>query len=203
MHNQTLKLVSSIVTNLPEMDKKTAQYWIEHPRKLKQFLQGLSSKEGVAPTKEGITDTIIRIDRSLCPSYPSFVAKVLFPELESSGPAEYDLAKVVSHLHAKHMETTLLPGKELFEYIKENKLIENCLSLVDARVIGKMDTKTFERIFEDKYVVYWKSIITDSDGHLLVPYHHYSEGKVVGGYQALEHHFFECNFPITLYPPTL
>jgi len=89
---QTKKFCSAVVDALPEMDSDTMQGWIGNPKALQNFLRDLCSP-GFTPTPKEETplDTLIRVDRSVHPSYPIWMNGVIHPELELTGPAEYNL----------------------------------------------------------------------------------------------------------------
>ena len=114
-------------------------------------------------------DTTIRVDRSVCPVYPKWAKVVMHPELETVGPAEYDLAQVELYLH-DGQNSKWMWGTALYEHLKETHSLKNCLGLHDALKIEKKDIKVFRKLFKDKVVFCWKSVVRGDSNGLFVPY---------------------------------
>jgi len=127
----------------------------------------------------GEFDTIIRVDRSVQPTWPDFVKEVLHPELQSVGPAEYDLSQVELYLHDGQKDGKSMKGAKLYEHLKETDSLKNCLGFQDALEIQKKGIATFRKFFGNKVVICWKSVVRGSDGYLGVPYVYGSGGEVV------------------------
>ncbi len=115
--------------------------------------------------------TIVTVDRSIRPTYPYWVECVMDPDLESTGPNEYDLAKEVSlWLHANQKDHTTL-GPVVYEYLKENDMLKSCLGFSDALAIKNLGVVVFRKVFCDKDAYFWKSVVRRRDsGGLFVPY---------------------------------
>jgi hypothetical protein len=101
-----------------------------------KFLRGesqpFSAQEPVSD--EPNPEYIIRVDRSVKPSYPyhSGLCVLKHPELEFSGPTEYDLSKVKLWLH-NNQKSGYIQGKDIYETI----LCSGCLSLcLNLRLLG-------------------------------------------------------------------
>lgn len=118
---------------------------------------------------EPVPDTLIRVSRSIRPVYPDWVKTVMHPEFESTGPAEYDLGQVELWLHDGQKNDRYMEGNKLYEYLKEQKMLEICLSLRDGEEIQKKGPTVFRKFFRGP-VFLWKSIVQNRDDDLLVPY---------------------------------
>lgn len=129
-------------------------------------------REGVKPvtlSPEAPLDTLIRVDRSIRPVYPDWVKVVMYPELEPTGPVEYDLGTIDPWLHDGQKNGRSMEGHELYEYLKDKKMLEGCLSLRDGEEIQKKGLAVFRKFFQGKAVFLWKSVVQDRDGNLIVP----------------------------------
>lgn len=130
--------------------------------------------------EETSLNTTIRVDRLVRPVYPAWVGVVMHPELESTGPAEYDLATSVSlWLHDKQKRGTTT-GQVIYDHLKERDMLASCLSLYDAVEIQKKGVAVFRQVFGAINIYFWKSVLEDrSPRHLRVPYLYVHDGKVV------------------------
>lgn len=115
-------------------------------------------------------DTIIRVDRSIRPVYPDWVKTVMHPELEPTGLVEYDLSIIDPWLHDGQNNGRSMGGNKLYEYLKEQKMLESCLSLRDGEEIQKKGIAVFRKFFRGKAVFLWKSVVQDRHGYWYVPY---------------------------------
>ena len=129
-------------------------------------------REGVKPvtlSPEAPLDTLIRVDRSIRPVYPDWVKTVMHPELELTGPVEYDLGTVDPWLHNGQKNGCCMEGHKLYEYLKENGMLESCLSLRDGEEIQKKGIAVFRKFFQGKAAFLWKSVVQTRNGFLRVP----------------------------------
>ena len=111
----------------------------------------------------------VRVDRSAALVYPDWVDKPMHPELESVGPTEYDLADVEQWLFEKQ-KTSVVTGKEIYEHLKSNSMLESCHGLRDLQEIQKLGIEVFRKHFAGKAVFGWKSVVLSRRGGLSVPY---------------------------------
>lgn len=118
---------------------------------------------------EPVLDTLIRVDRSVKPVYPDRMKKVMCPELEATGPAEYDLSQVALWLHDGQKDGCYMEGHKLYEYIKANNILESCLSLRDGEEIQKKGIHVFRKFFGGKAIFLWKSVVRHRNGDLVIP----------------------------------
>jgi len=75
----------------------------------------------------------VYVDRTICPTYPQWVDKVLYPELESTGPAEFDAGKLELWLH-NGQKTGCVTGKTIHQYLQDH---DTCLKTLSACAIWK------------------------------------------------------------------
>lgn len=151
-------------------------------RQVLQFLRGeadLVPKTKAVPEPEPVLNTIIRIDRSIKPTYPDWVKKVIHPELEGVGPAEYDMAKSELWLHDGQKNGKYIVGHKIYEYLKESDSLKNCYGYDDALAIQKNGIDAFRKVFGNKVVYCWRSVVQDQDGDLYVPYVDVNGGELV------------------------
>jgi hypothetical protein len=124
-----------------------------------------------APVEEKI-DSVLHVDRTVPPVHPEWMKTPLHPELELTGPAEYDLKS--------SMDISFLPGQgdgkftglDAYEHLKSNNLLDGCLGIADGFAIRERGVKAYSKFFEAKesaVVALWAAVFTDEDGKLCVP----------------------------------
>jgi hypothetical protein len=127
-------------------------------------------KEAI-PVEEKI-DSVLLVDRTVPPAHPDWMKTPLHPELELTGPAEYDLKT--------NMDISFLPGQgdgkftglDAYEHLKGNNLLAGCLGLADGFAMRERGVKAYNKFFEAKegaVVALWTAVFTDDDGKLCVP----------------------------------
>jgi hypothetical protein len=123
------------------------------------------------PVEEKI-DSVIFVDRTVAPPRPEWVKTLLHPELELTGPAEYDLKT--------NMDISFLPGQgdnkftgvEAYEHLKSNNLLDGCLGIADGLALRERGIKAYVKFFEAKdgaVVALWTGVFKGDDGKLYVP----------------------------------
>jgi len=124
------------------------------------------------PEPEVVLDPIIRVDRSIRPSYPDWMEKVMHPELESVGPAEYDISAVEQWLHDGQQDGKYIEGNKIYNHLKKDDmlLLKTCLGLRDLEAIQKKGIAFFRKHFKGKAVFGWAGIVRGRRGLLDVPY---------------------------------
>lgn len=151
----------------------------------KLVVEGSATIVPVAPKEEIPVSTIVHVDRSIRPTYPDWVKKVLHPELENTGPTDYDLASQISlWLHDKQKNGGVTTGNVIYDALKQSG-IESCGNLQDAVAIKKLGVATFKKVFGSNVVYFWKSVVRRHDGDLHVPYLCVRDGMVVLGWDWL------------------
>lgn len=132
-----------------------------------------------APEPEVVIDPIIRVDRSIRPSYPDWVKRVMHPELENTGPAEYDITKTELWLHDGQKDGKWIEGNKIYTHLKDTGNLKNHCGPRDLEEIQKKGIAFFRKHFKGKVVFAWQGIVRDRNGDLYVPYLYGYGGKVV------------------------
>ncbi len=112
----------------------------------------------------------IHVDRSIRPSYPDWMKEVMHPELESVGPAEYDIAVVEQWLHDGQKDGKCIGGNKIYNHLKKTDTLKTCLRLRDLEEIRKKGIAFFRKHFKGKAVFGWAGIVRNRSGSLSVPY---------------------------------
>jgi hypothetical protein len=131
------------------------------------------------PEPEPVLDPIIRVDRSIRPSYPDWMKEVMHPELESVGPAEYDISAIEQWLHDGQKDGKYIEGNKIYNHLKKTDTLKTCLGLRDLEEIQKKGIAFFRKHFKGKAVFGWAGVMRDRNGYLVVPYLYEFDGKVV------------------------
>lgn len=121
------------------------------------------------PEPEPVIDPIVRVDRSIRPTYPDWVKTVTHPELESLGPAEYNITEVEQWLHNGQKGRKRTEGNVIYAHLKKTDALKTCFGLRDLEEIQKKGVAFFWKNFGRKAVFGWASVVQDDDGRLLVP----------------------------------
>ena len=132
-----------------------------------------------APEPEQVIDSIIRVNRSIRPSYPDWMKEVIHPELEAVGPSEYDGAKLEQWLHDGQKDGKWIEGNKIYAHLKKTDTLKTCLGLRDLEEIQKKGIANFRKHFAGKAVFGWASVVRNRLGSLRVPYLFERGGKVV------------------------
>jgi len=131
------------------------------------------------PPPEPVLDFIVRVDRSVKPKYPSWTEKVEHPELECSGPTEYDLQTEVEQWFHDDQKNMVV-GNIIYKQLQKDDALATCLNLQDGLSIAKKGIVVFRSLFGEKSLFLWRSVVQQKDdGHLFVPYICDTSGMVV------------------------
>jgi hypothetical protein len=129
------------------------------------------AREGIEnPQVIQLLDSIVRVDRTIRPTYPDWKKKVLYPKLENSGPSEFDVAKLELWLHEGQKNGGRVKGQIIFDYLKKERMLGSCLGLRDLEEIQKKGVVFFRKYFQGKAIFAWKSVLLRRGGVLYVPY---------------------------------
>ncbi|HEY4493541.1 MAG TPA: hypothetical protein VJB98_02890 [Candidatus Paceibacterota bacterium] len=121
---------------------------------------------------------IIRVDRSVRPVYPDWMKKLMHPELEQTGPADFDVNSLERWLHPDQQRGTI-KGKKLYEHLKKHEMLGSCFGLTDLLAIQQKGIAFFREHFQGKAVFAWKSVVRSSVVGLYVPFLYDLGGEVV------------------------
>ena len=182
---QTGKFLGRVAENMPEMSGDVMQGWINNPKGLQKFLLGLCTTE---KPKEDILDFTIHVDRTIRPTYPDWSKVVTYPDLEPTGPTDYNLSTGVEQwLHDGQKDGKYTRGQVIYDHLKETDDLKNHLSLRDLEEIQKKGIKVFRMLFKGKAVFAWKSVVQDQGGHLGVPFLYEGGDGVLVYWHWLDH----------------
>ncbi len=124
-----------------------------------------------APQEEKI-DSVLHVDRTVAPPHPEWMKAPLHPDLELTGPAEYDLKSNIAISFLPGQGDDKFTGLDAYEHLKSNNLLDGCLGLADGLALRERGIKAYTKFFEAKessVVALWKAVFTDDDGKLCVP----------------------------------
>ena len=144
------------------------------------------------PQPEPVLDFIVRVDRSVKPSYPDWFKKLEHPELELAGPAEYDLNTVSQWLHDDQKNGSV-QGNTIYKHLQKGDALATCLNLQDGLAIQQKGIAVFRKLFAGKAVFLWGSVVQGRNGDLDVPYLYGSGGKVVVYWVWLDDYWHSSN----------
>ena len=135
------------------------------------------------PTPEELQlDFTIRVDRSVKSTYPEWIRKLGHPELECSGPAEYNLE---SDVEERLYDIQKVGG--IYKCLKEDGALATCLNLQDGLAIQQKGIAVFRKLFGWKAVFLWASVAEGCAGDMVVP-HLYEYGeRVKEGWRPLDY----------------
>ncbi len=156
-----------------------------------KFLRGdliLTEKEKSVMVESTI-DFLIKVDRSKKPTYPDWVKKVIHPEFELSGPTEFDLKNVSLWLH-EDQKTVYTTGNKIYQQLKKDDLLKDCLNLADLLAIQEKGIETFRNLYKGKAVFGWKSVVEFTYGYLYVPCLIEHGGGVVLHWRWLDNYWY-------------
>lgn len=121
------------------------------------------------PLPEPVLDFLVRVDRSVKPSYPDWFKKLEHPELECSGPAEYDLQTAVQQWLHDDQKRGSAAGNIIYKHLQKGDNLATCLNLQDGFAIQAKGIAVFRKLFAGKSVFLWGSVVQGRNGRLLVP----------------------------------
>ena len=145
-------------------------------------LKGGAKIVSVKPVEKpvpAVVDNIIRVDRSVRPVYPDWVRIVMHPELEATGPVEYDVTSLEQWLHGGQKNGGWVRGEKIYEHLKDKKMLESCLGLADLVAIQSKGIAFFRQHFAGKALFGWRSVVRRRNDNLLAPYLYESGDEVV------------------------
>ena len=121
------------------------------------------------PPPEPVLDFLVRVDRSVKPTHPDWFKMLEHPELECSGPAEYDLQTGVHEWLHDDQKKGVVVGNRIYDHLKKTDALKTCLGLRDGEEIKKKGIEVFRKFFGGKAVFLWASVVRVRDGNLYVP----------------------------------
>lgn len=136
---------------------------------IKKVLDGLAE---IKVTGEEIDlGNRIYVDRSIRPSYPRFVGRILYEEWEKFAPTEYDISQVKLSFCIGQSGDGKIRGSKIHATLRENNNLGICLGLRDLEEIKKKGVNFFKKHFRDQKLFAWKGVACELDGNeLAAPY---------------------------------
>lgn len=111
---------------------------------------------------------IIQVNKSIKPRYPDW-AKVIDPELDSVGLAEYDVSKKVKPwLHVGQYKDNGVKGTIIYDYLNDRNELKDHLGLADLLAIQAKGVIVFRKLFPHNINMLfgWKSVVRNHNpGH--------------------------------------
>ncbi|MDO8566869.1 MAG: hypothetical protein Q7R58_01810 [bacterium] len=116
-------------------------------------------------------DTVVRIPCIARPAYPSgIVERVMHPDLQNTGPAEYNLRTDVRQWSYDGPKDSVVTGRSVYDYLDTRDEISNCLGLLDSVEINGKGAPVFSEVFGDNVIFFLRSTIQHSNGNLCAPF---------------------------------
>lgn len=118
---------------------------------------------------------LVRVDRSIKPTYPRWFHSWLNPELENTGPAEFDLSQISLWVHPKQQIVGGICASFVYVQLRDSGLLKTCLGLRDGEEILKQAVVgTFQETPIVRRLFLWKSVayprFEPTEHSLRVPY---------------------------------
>ena len=151
---------------------------------MKLVLEVLRGTRVIKVTEIPLIYFIVKVNRSIQPSYPDWMKSVVNPKLELSGPLEYDLQSIRLWYHDGQKDSTA--GHRIYLQLQIENAFADCLGLADLLAIKAKGVKVFRSLFAGKQVCGWKSVIRSGNGDLHVPCLNAGNGKVVLSWRCLD-----------------
>jgi hypothetical protein len=174
---------NQLLVNLSGQD---GQVWEEEFKKFLLKERCWTDSQQPAETQ---LDFIIHPNRIFKPKYPQWMKKVMHPELELTGPMDYNLKTQVELWIHPNQEFKFATGHEIYEKLKSDEALNDCLSLVDLLDIQAKGISLFRKIFSGKSVFAWKSV-TEGEKYNAVPYLFEDFNDVVLDWKCLDNEWF-------------
>ncbi|MES3031525.1 MAG: hypothetical protein V4697_03910 [Patescibacteria group bacterium] len=183
-----IEFLSALVRQAPrpgELSRNTAQSWVINQERLKSVLRDrlcdhndLTPKIPRTVTPKVKIDPIVRVDRSVRPSYPDWAEEVIHLDLETLGSTEYEISAVEQWFHDGQKDEKWIGGDKIYHYLKKTGTLKTCLGLRDLEEIQKKGLAFFRKYFDGKTVYAWKGIVRRLPNHLHIPCLHERDGVV-------------------------
>ena len=145
------------------------------------------------PPPEPVLDFIVRVDRTVRPTYPDWFKKLEHPELECSGPTEYNLQDGVEQRLHDEQKRRAVQGNTIYKHLTDANTHASCLNLQDGLAIQQKGIAVFRKLFGGKAVFLWGSVVRHRNGSLRVPFLCESGGEVVVDWRWLGRHWYSLS----------
>ena len=142
------------------------------------------------PIPEPVLDFLVRVDRAVKPSYPDWFKKLEHPELECSGPTEYNLQTGVDQWLHDDQKRGSVVGNTIYKHLQKGDNLATCLNLQDGLAIQQKGIAVFRKLFAGKAVFLWGSVVQNRNGNLRVPFLYGNGDRVVLYWYCLDYSWF-------------
>ena len=95
---------------------------------------------------------------------------VIHPELECTGPAEYDLQTAFEQWPYEQQKLETEKGNVSYNYLKNTNTLASCIGIDDLFAFQAKGVVLYRRLYKGKAILGWKSVAKDSYGNLFVPF---------------------------------
>ena len=116
---------------------------------------------------ESSNKNLIFINRTTLPEHPTWLKDFDYPQLQLTGPAEFDVRKLRRWSYEKVLGKP--DGNKLYQCLKDSDMIKNCLSLQDLEGIQKSESPFFRKLLKQGSFFAWKSVALNHDDYRHVP----------------------------------
>lgn len=121
-------------------------------------------------------DPIVSVGRT---AFPFWIRKIMHKKFcfEENSRDNFDVERVEQWLHPKQKKG-VIRGEFLYEFFKDNNLLDGCLSFSDLCAIQAKGLPFFHRYFNKKMGFGWKSVIQSRNGILFAPFIFEFSGRI-------------------------
>lgn len=146
--------------------------------------------------------TIIHVKREVELTYPSWMTKLLHPELEHTGPTTYKVTELEMWLHDRQKRNHFGQGRSIYHHLETNEMLHSCLGLADGLALKEKGVEFFKEHFSGRVLMLWRSaVIKSEEGYrdrLLIPCLHLNHERDKEEIEIFWHDEFNCyGFDVT------
>lgn len=151
--------------------------------KLGEVVQGLAEISQFEP----VNNPMIVVNRTVQISYPEGVRSLLHPELEKTGPTEYNV-KTIGFWREEHQaKGGGCSGTIILDQL--SRRLSDCLGWYDLNAIKRRGPAFFRENFYDNAVYGWRSAVRSHDGRIHVPFLVDDMSNLLLSWRAIENGF--------------
>jgi hypothetical protein len=140
------------------------------------------------PQSDPVLDFTIHVDRSVRPICIDWMKEneVVFPELEFTGPPEYNLQTGVQEWIHEAQKTRTMAGGLICQYLEANNKLVRQFGLADLLALQAKGTAVFRKLYAGKKVCGWKSVTKSHNGNnSSVPFLYEDGNEIMLGWRWL------------------
>jgi len=144
----------------------------------------------IVPLDSSEIDPAIEIDRREVWPEPSWSKKVIFPELDNSGPDKYNVGELRQFLHPGQATLLTVKAQNIFDYLVGREMIRWCISVRDLIALKEKGLPFFRAYFGNIAVFAWRSARVRKTDTSCVPFIFEKDDVLVLRWCSFEQ---ECN----------